>query len=649
MLSRLLIAFLLLTGCTSGTSGVSSTTSASTSVSGTFSGQATGRNGAVVVDVTLEEGKITNAVVTESKETENIGTVAQEKVLQKVIDNQSYAVDVCSGATLTSSAVKNAVKDALTNAGVDTENYNIKEVHAENESYEYSADVVIVGGGGAGLAAATAAVQSGAKSVIVVEKTDVLGGDTNVNGGIYNTPDEDLQSALEMTDGNRSLVEKALSEKPVSEAHAALQEKVQEDYDAYLANGGTGTFDSANWFALQTWNGGDKVASLDLVISMANNAYDGLLWLEDMGATFKDSISQGPGSLYPRTHDTNSGLGAEFINTYVSYLSNNYSDNWNVYYGVTADEIVVNDKGEASAVKGSDKYGNTYTFTANNGIVIATGGFAGNVEMRVKYAQGEKWPDLGSNVGCTGVESDTGDGILMAEAIGANLVDMDQIQLLHMCSPTKGTTDDNSAKDKGVAEIIFVNKEGNRFTAEDGRRDDISKAVLEQTDGIFYAIESYDGNGDATLEKLVTNNGVTYADEIEQGNMFIGETIEELAEAIGVDPENLKNAIESYNKNVDEGATEDEFGRKTFTNKLENGPFIAVPRKPSVHHTMGGIEVNTDMEVINTNGEVISGLFAAGEVTGGIHGGNRLGGNAIVDTVVNGKIAGQNATEYTRN
>ena len=650
-LRALLVAALFLAGCASGsTSSTTATASAASGsgVSGTFEGTATGRNGSVVVNVTLEDGTITNVEIAESSETQNIGTVAQEEIAAAIVENQSTKVDSISGATLTSAAVKNAVKDALTTAGVNTDDYASEVTYEEGQTYEYEADVVVVGGGGAGLAAAASAVQAGAKSVIVVEKTGILGGDTNVNGGIYNTPDSDLQSKTEMTDGNKALIEAALAEEPVSDEHAALQAKVQEDYDAYLASGETGIFDSANWFALQTWNGGDKVAKLELVESLANNAYDGLEWLESMGATFKDSISQGPGSLYPRTHDTESGLGAEFINTYVSYLNANYADNWSVYYNVTADEIETDENGAVTAIHGTDNHDNDYTFKANNGIVLATGGFAGNVEMRVKYAQGEKWPDLGENVGCTGVASDTGDGIIMAEAIGANLVDMDQIQLLHMCSPTKGTTDDNSAKDKGVAEIIFVNQEGNRFTAEDGRRDDISKAVLEQTDGIFYAIESWDGNGDATLDELVTNNGVSYSEEIANGNMYIADTLEELAEQIGADPDNLVAAVEAYNKSVDEGATEDEFGRKTFTNKLENGPYIAVPRKPSAHHTMGGVEVNVDMQVIDTEGNAISGLYAAGEVTGGIHGGNRLGGNAIVDTVVNGKIAGEQAAAYER-
>lgn len=180
--------------------------------------------------------------------------------------------------------------------------------------------------------------------------------------------------------------------------------------------------------------------------------------------------------------------------------------------------------------------------------------------------------------------------------------------------------------------------------AEDSRRDTICLAVLEQTDAIFYTVESWDGYPEgATIETMKTNNGITYADEIARGYMYYGDTIEELAEAMGADPANLRSAIEGYNASVEAGATVDEFGRTTFINKLENGPFLAVPRKPSAHHTMGGIEINANAEVISTEGNVIPRLYAAGEVTGGIHGGNRLGGNAIVDTVVMGRIAGAQA------
>ena len=612
-----------------------------------YHGTSFGRNGNINVDVTVEDGKIADVTVTGHTETDNIGTVAVAQMPGRIVEAQSVAVDGLSGATFTSNGIKKAVENALTEAGIDVEPFKAAPEKVTGESYEVEADVVVVGGGGAGLAAAVSALQNGAQSVVIVEKTDILGGDTNVNGGIYNTPDAALQDQVEMTDGQKSLVEAAIAQEPVSDEHAALIEAVKADWEAYLASGNTGIFDSANWFAPQTWNGGDKVGNLDLVKNLADNAYAGLEWLKELGQDFKPTISQGPGSLYPRTHDTPSGIGAEFINTYIDYIGAGYVDQAQVYYGVTAEELALTD-GVCNTVKGSDKDGNTYTFTARGGVVLATGGFAGNVDMRVEYCQSEKWPDLGKNVGCTGVASDTGDGILMAKAIGANLVDMDQIQLLHTCSPKYGTTEDNSDKGKSVDSIIFVNKAGERFVAEDERRDTICLAVLKQEDALFYTVESYDGYGDKTLDELHSNNFVSYTDEIARGNMFIGDTIEDLAEAMGADPEKLRASIEGYNASVDAGATTDEFGRKTFINKLENGPFIAVPRKPSAHHTMGGVEINVNTEVLDTEGNVIPGLYAAGEVTGGIHGGNRLGSNAIVDTVVNGKIAGQQAAEKAK-
>lgn len=612
---------------------------------GVYHGTSFGRNGNIDVDVTIEGGAIADVTVTGHTETDNIGTVAVEQMPQRIVEAQSTAVDGLSGATFTSNGIKRAVENALGEAGI--EGFNAEPERVTGQSYEIEADVVVIGGGGAGLAAAVSALQNGAESVVVVEKTDILGGDTNVNGGIYNTPDAEMQDTVEMTDGQKSLVEAAIAEEPVSDEHAALIEAVKADWEAYLASGNTGIFDSANWFALQTWNGGDKVAKLDLVQNMADNAYEGYEWLQSLGQEFKPTISQGPGSLFPRTHDTPSGIGAEFINTYIRYLGENYVDQVQFCYGVTAEELALTD-GVCNTVKGTDKDGNTYTFTAKGGVVLATGGFAGNVEMRVEYCQSEKWPDLGKNVGCTGVASDTGDGILMAKAIGANLIDMDQIQLLHTCSPKYGTTEDNSDKGKSVDSIIFVNKAGERFVAEDERRDTICLAVLEQEDALFYTVESYDGYGDKTLDELHSNNFVSYTDEIARGNMFIGDTIEDLAEAMGADPVKLRASIEGYNASVDAGATTDEFGRKTFINKLENGPFIAVPRKPSAHHTMGGVEINVNTEVLDTEGNAIPGLYAAGEVTGGIHGGNRLGGNAIVDTVVNGKMAGQQAAELAK-
>ena len=146
----------------------------------------------------------------------------------------------------------------------------------------------------------------------------------------------------------------------------------------------------------------------------------------------------------------------------------------------------------------------------------------------------------------------------------------------------------------------------------------------------------------------LNNFGETINQLVEAGRAFKGETLEELAEKIGVPAENLVAAVTEFNRHAEGGdlaGTPDEFGRTLFSTPIDNGPFYAATRVPTVHHTMGGVRINQYCQVINENGQIIPGLYAAGEVTGGIHGANRLGGNALTDTVVFGRIAGDSASQ----
>lgn len=226
----------------------------------------------------------------------------------------------------------------------------------------------------------------------------------------------------------------------------------------------------------------------------------------------------------------------------------------------------------------------------------------------------------------------------MAEAIGAELVGMDKIQLLPMGDPETGSLTGNI--EQGVEDRIFINKEGNRFVDEGERRDVMTKALFEQTDDFMWIVvdqHSYP-TGDTK-----NNFNETIDELVEAGRAYKADTLEELAEMMGVDKDNFINAVNKFNEAVD--GAEDEFGRTLFANKIDTAPFYAASRKPTVHHTMGGVKINTNAEVVNTDGNVISGLFAAGEVTGGIHGSNRLGGNALADITVFGRIAGENAAK----
>ncbi len=271
---------------------------------------------------------------------------------------------------------------------------------------------------------------------------------------------------------------------------------------------------------------------------------------------------------------------------------------------------------------------------ANKGVVIATGGFSKNVELRNKY--NKTWGDL-TNALSTNHPGATGDGIIMAEEIGANFVGMEYIQLLPLGDPETGSLAGNI--EQAVENRIFVNKDGNRFVDEGGRRDDMTKALFEQRDEFLWII--LDSHNYPTGDTK-NNFNETIDELVAAGRAYKADTLEDLAAQIGVNADNLVAAVEDFNAHV-ESKEPDEFGRTLYQWKMDTPPYYAGARKPTVHHTMGGIEINTEAQVIDTQGNIIPGLYAAGEVTGGIHGSNRLGGNALADINTFGRIAGRNA------
>lgn len=604
-------------------------------VPGEYTAVAQGHNGTVTVKTVFSENAIENIEVVKHFDTPGVHVKALiDDLPAKIIEQQSLAVDTIAGATVSSNALLSAVKKCVEQAQGNTALLMIPTEKPAPGAAEYTADVIVIGAGGAGLAAAQSANELGA-SVIVLEKEGYVGGNTMVSGGIFNCPDPELQSKVQMTEGVIAVVESALNEQPVSEEHARLIAAVQADYDAWKAAGSEGLFDSINWFALQTWNGGDKVADLSLVYTMSANAFDTMEWLKTLGWSHTEKVSQGAGALYQRTHQNSDLLGTGMIKAFTNAFAS--TSNLEIFYNTTAEDLIM-DGGKCVGVTATDKDGNTYTFKANNGVVIATGGFGRNLEMINKYNTSGKWPDL-SSITCTNMPGITGDGILMAESVGAALRDMDQIQLLMTTQPVTGNCVYAYVAPENVAGYLFLNAEGERFIGEDGRRDDISLAVLRQTDAIFYMLES----GDVIKDPENTTDliGVPLQECIDAGAILYGETLEELCENVGWKYETVKGVLDSYNANVDANAIKDEYGRSLFTIKLENGPWYAIPRTPSVHHTMGGIVIDTDARVMNTEGNAIAGLYAAGEVTGGIHGANRMGGNALVDCLTFGRIAGR--------
>ena len=424
-------------------------------------------------------------------------------------------------------------------------------------------------------------------------------------------------------------VEAALAEEPVSEEHAELQDAVRLEFEAYQKTDKT-LFDSANWFALQTWNGGDKIADLDLVKVLTAGAYPALEWLESMGMEFNDFVTLGGGSLYPRTHGATTPNGTGYIKAFTNTLADR--ENVQILMDTTGKSLIT-DGDKVVGVNGTGRDGNAVTLMANKGVILATGGFAGNVELRQKYCEGEKWPDLGPSLTTSNMPGVTGDGIFMAEAVGAELVDMDQIQLLPFCNPQTGATFDITSAN------CFINKNGERFVREDGRRDEMAKAMIAQPEGLVYYIFSCeDPNevyslGKQTLQYYLDNNLYGY---------MIDTSLEGLAEQMGVPADTLAKTVEEFNAHTKAGDV-DEFGRTSWAETIEGPYYVAYQRKPAAHHTMGGVRIDTETHALRADGSIIEGLYCAGEIVGGIHGGNRLGGNAIVDFCVFGRLAGTHA------
>lgn len=616
---------------------------------GTYEGSCQGVNGVIKVAVTVTEDAIEKVEVTEQMETPGIGaplteegyegTIPVVSIPAAIVENQTLNVDAVAGATITSAAIKVAVRDAMTQAGANVDDWQTPVAKLEAQAIEQTVDVVVLGGGGAGLAAAISASQNGAQSVLVLEKCGAVGGDTLVCGAIYNNPDPELQSKVTMTEATKSTVEAALAKEPVSEAHKALQDVVRAEWEEYKSSGRTDLYDSVAWYTLQTFDGGDDIADLDLVKVLTENAIAGYDWIRGLGMEFNDTIGQGAGSLWQRTHTSTKQMGTGFISTYVENIAKD--DKITILTSTTADSIIVDENGAAVGATAHDVNGNTYTITANKGVVLATGGFAANSEMITQYNTTEKWAatDLSKVKTTNRYACSQGDGITMALEAGAALTQMEQIQLLYL-----GNTKDGSLTKypprvvNGTDQEIFINKEGERFVREDGRRDEICLAALEQTDGMFYFLESADGDY-VDVDEALSADGFSLRYLEEQGYVYIADTLDEMAEKLGIDADTLKATVEAFNQSVETG--EDPFGRTLFSIKLENGPWVATPRIPCLHHTMGGVKIDTEGHVLNEQGEIIPGLVAAGEVTGGIHGANRLGGNAVVDTVVFGKLAGE--------
>ncbi len=572
---------------------------------GTYNAEVMGMH-EMTVEVTFSSNKIEMIKVAHS-ETEGIGDGAVELLVDQILELQGLGLDTITGATLTSQAILDGVADCVLQANGDVEALKeISPVIEKEADVEIQADVVVIGAGGAGMAAAVTANQDG-KTVVVIEKTSNMGGNTALAGGAFNAVDDGSETAL---------------------AHQ----------------------DSVELFYNQTYEGGDMQGDPVLIRTLVENSWDGVEWLQSLGMQFYDDIFTVTGGMWERAHKPVEPEGSGFFKTYQAYMDGN--DGITMQYNTTAKKLLV-ENGAVVGVECEGKSGNKVTVRATNGVVLATGGFSQNIDLREKYnSEVGIWPMLDETIPSTNTTAITGDGIVMAEEIGANLVQMGYIQMLPLGDPNTGSLSGNI--EHGVESRIFINKEGTRFVNEGGRRDEMTLALFNQTDTTMFIVMDSDAypTGDE-----VNNFNESVNSLVSAGRAYQADSLEELAELMGVPADTLIETVTEYNRYCLDGELEgqtDEFGRTLFTdaNKVNDGindaPFYAAARVPTVHHTMGGVQINQNTEVLNINGEVIPGLYAAGEVTGGIHGANRLGGNALTDTIVFGRIAGEKAANFER-
>ena len=603
-------------------------TSSDAGVSGDFTGTAKGFGGDVSVTLTLTDGAITGCTAEGKEETQGVGSEAIAKMPGAIAESGSIAVDGVSGATATSTAIKEAAAAALTAAGLNPDDYKTAvENNATAEDSTVDADVVVVGAGGAGMTAAITAAAEG-KSVVILESQSMVGGNSvratgGMNAGktVYQDENEFGESA-----GVEKTLKTAAEKYADNETITALAKTVSEQWAAYQANP-TGYFDSVELMELDTMIGGKGINDPELVETLCANSADAIDWLDEHGITLHNVSSFGGASVKRIHRPVNAEGKTVSVGSYMIPLLQENCEKAGVkmMLDTTATEILTDANGAAVGVKATGASGETVTVNAK-AVVLASGGFGANLDMVVKYK-----PELKGFM-TTNAPGIQGQGIEMAQAIGAATVDMDQIQIHPTVEANTAALITEGLRGDGA---ILINEEGQRFIDEVGTRDVVSAAEIAQTGSYSWLV----------VDQAMADASSVIQGYIKKGYTVTGATYEELGKAMGVDAAAFAETMEKWNGYV-EAKNDPDFGRTSFANPLNTAPYYAVKVTAGVHHTMGGLKINANTEVLNEKGEVIPGLFAAGEVTGGVHGANRLGGNAVADFTVFGRIAGAAASDY---
>lgn len=600
-----------------------------------------GHNGDLPMKVVLSNDCIEQIEIDISSETQGIADIVFTRIPEEIIAGQTLNVDLISGASITSNGVLDGVAKAIKLAGGNPDILRKRaKVQHDTSDQTYQTDVVVIGGGGAGLSAAATVLQAG-KKAIVVEKYPAIGGNTVRTGGPMNAADPNWQNQFAALPGESHTLQEvlAIDESTIDSEYLADFKTLKEQIQAYLndeKNGKDYLFDSSLWHRIQTYLGGKRTdlqgntiyGDYDLVKILTDRASESVQWLEQIGVAFdKNHVDMPVGAMWRRGHKPLKSQGFAYIQALESFVKEHQGT---ILTDTKVEELLV-EENKIVGLVATGRFGQKVTIHAK-AVILASGGFGANTQMLKKY--NTYWTEIADDIQTSNSPAITGDGIILGESVGAALVGMGFTQMMPVSDPNTGEL--FSGLQVPPANFVMVNQKGKRFVNEYASRDVLTQAAIDNG-SLFYLIAD-----DKIKETAYNTNQEKIDQQVVQGRLFRADTLEELAKQIKVDPVVFKQTIEQYNHYVEKGE-DPEFGKNVFDLPVKVAPFYATPRKPAVHHTMGGLKIDTKTHVINTNGQIIPGLYAAGEVAGGIHAGNRLGGNSLTDIFTFGRIAGQTA------
>ena len=555
----------------------------------TTQGTGVGKHGDMTVAVTFNNGRIQAIEIVKEAENPVLAKKVYTDLKAAVITSNSADLDAISGATFSSKGFLDAVKDAAKKAGVTLSKADAKAIKkvVKNIPAVSNYDVVVIGAGGAGFSAAIEAKNAGA-NVVLLEKMPAVGGNSLISGAEMNAARNWVQPKLGILD------------------------------------------DSAERHAADTFKGGDKKGDMKVINVMTANALDAAKWCRDyLGVRFEDDNLFFFGghsrkrALIPVGH-----TGTEFI---AKFQAKADELGIPVITDMKAEELIKDKTGRVVGVKATS-HGATYTFNAKGGVVLATGGFGANKTMVKKYN-----PKIDERFKTTDAPGTTGEALYMAKRAGAQLVNMGYIQTYPICDPISGVIE--LIADSRFDGAIMLNQEGKRFVEELERRDVLSEAILKQTGNYCWVLWN-DNIG--KISNTVKEHPTEYEAFTKQGIMATCPDLKCIADFTKMPLKQLESTVKRVSSMAGKGNDKD-FHHRGGLMDMSEGQYYVIKAVPSTHHTMGGVRINEKAQALTAKGQVIPGLWAAGEVTGVTHGTNRLGGNAYTDIIVFGRIAGEAA------